>query len=110
MSNAFSFRLSAAETEWVKLQALPGETQHQTAQRLIRQLYTDSVNSVDNLNLTVDKTPVAVYNNHSDVDSVTDIVDSRIQQKVEELESDLYSRLSDQLNGLLETRLGESVA
>lgn len=33
-----------------------------------------------------------------------------IERKIEELESDLYSRLSNQLNELLETRLGESVA
>jgi Arc/MetJ-type ribon-helix-helix transcriptional regulator len=32
------------------------------------------------------------------------------QTDLQELESDLYTRLSDQLNGLLDARLGESAA
>jgi len=107
MSNAFSFRLSQQETEWVLSQALPGETQHQTAQRLLRQLYTNSFNSVDNQVQSVDSSVNPVYNSASPVDNIEDIVDSRLQEKLAELESDIYARLADQLNATLDVRLGE---
>ncbi len=95
-SNAFSFRLSPSETDWVLNQALDGETQHQTAQRLIRQLYQQSQGYIKTES-TVSQQPV--YN-------TTDTVDS-LDERLKEIKADLYSELTDQLNGLIEVRLGE---
>ena len=107
MSNAFSFRLSPQETEWVISQALPGETQHQTAQRLLRQLYANSFKPVDSKAPVADNQQRAVNNQTTTVDNIQDIVDSRLEAKLAEVESDIYARLADQLNAALEVRLGK---
>jgi hypothetical protein len=46
----------------------------------------------------------------ADTVDIAAIVDNRMQQKIQELESDLYTRLADRLDGRLDTRLGESAA
>jgi hypothetical protein len=98
-SNAFSFRLSPTETDWILKQALDGETQHQTAQRLIRQLYQQS-QGITEKESTVSQH--LVYNTADTVDS--------LEERLVEIKADLYNELADQLNGLIEVRLGESVA
>jgi hypothetical protein len=99
-SNAFSFRLSPSETDWVLSQALDGETQHQTAQRLIRQLYQQSQGHTKTES-TASQQPV--YN-------TDDSVDSRVEERLKEIKADLYNELADQIQGLIEVRLGESPA
>jgi len=89
-SNAFSFRLSPTETDWILEQALDGETQHQTAQRLIRGLYQQSQGK-----------PVK-----ESVRDTTATVDS-LEERLVEMKASLYGELADQLNGLLDARLGE---
>jgi hypothetical protein len=124
-SNIIKFRLSPELLELLESVKHSDESLHQTARRILESSLKGSTQPGHTEPETVHKQqedgtqaghtePETVHNKpdngtqlgHKNTDSINEIV----QQKLEAIESDLYSRLSDQLNGLLETRLGELLA
>jgi hypothetical protein len=97
-SKALSFRVSDAAANWLQSQALPGDSVHTTAKRLIEQMASGFEHTAPSPANTVSNSVISIQ-------EIEEIVDIRVQQKIEELESDLHARLVDQLNELLNQRL-----
>lgn len=87
-SELLSFRLSGPELEWLKNQQQKGETLNLTAKRLLLGLMTETVD-----------TPV---------DTIVDTQDleARIEKKIESRFEEIYQQMSNNLNYILDKRLG----
>ncbi len=103
-SNIIKFRLTPEVLQLLESVKDGDESLHQTAKRILESSLKVSTQVGHSKDTAVHNTFVeSTQLGHSSTQDVSEVV----QQKIEELESDLYTRLSDQLNGLLDTRLGE---
>jgi hypothetical protein len=106
-SNIIKFRLTPELLELLESAKDGDESLHQAARRILESSLKDSTQSGHTKDTTVHSGIVeSTQLGHNSTQGIDEVV----QQKIEELESDLYSRIVDQLNGLLDKRLGESVA
>ncbi len=103
-SNIIKFRLTPEVLQLLESVKDGDESLHQTAKRILESSLKVSTQVGHSKDTGIHSTFVEnTQSGHSSTQDVSEVV----QQKIEELESDLYTRLSDQLNGLLDTRLGE---
>jgi hypothetical protein len=106
-SNIIKFRLTPEVLQLLESVKDGDESLHQTAKRILESSLKVSTQAGHSEDTAIHNTFVeSTQLEHNGTQSIDEVV----QQKIEELESDLYSRLTDQLNGLLDTRLGESQA
>jgi hypothetical protein len=103
-SNIIKFRLTPELLELLESAKDGDESLHQTAKRILESSLKCGTQAVHSKDTTVHSSIVeSTQLEHNGTQSIDEVV----EQKIEEIESDLYSRLSDQLNGLLDKRLGE---
>jgi phosphoenolpyruvate-protein kinase (PTS system EI component) len=100
-SNIIKFRLSSEFLQLLESAKLSEESLHQTAKYILEEALKSRIQN------TVHSTQLGYKTQYTE--RTQDIAEV-VQQKIEELESDLYRRLSDQLNRLLDARLGEFAA
>ena len=103
------FRLSDAEIEALSAFQQEGESLSLAFKRIGLDVISSNQGELFS-NQSVISNQGGSTSNHSSSDSNRADYRDIIKQEVAELESDIYTRLADQLNGLLDTRLGEFVA
>jgi hypothetical protein len=103
-SNIIKFRLTPELLELLESAKDGDESLHQTAKRILESSLKDSTQSGHTEQEVVHREQEdGTQSGHSNTDN-------QIEERLKEIKADLYSELTDQLNGLIEVRLGESVA
>lgn len=103
-SNIIKFRLSPDFLQLLESARNEDESLHQVAKRILESSLKGSTQPGHiEQEAAHRKQEESTQLGHSNTDN-------QIEERLKEIKADLYSELTDQLNGLIEVRLGESVA
>jgi molecular chaperone DnaK (HSP70) len=102
-SNIIKFRLSPELLELLESVKDSDESLHQAARRILE----SSLKVRTQLGHTEQEVVHREQEESTQLRHSRDEINEVVREKIEELESDLYSRIVDQVSGLIEVRLGE---